>query len=966
MDVRMIPIEETPLSVRSKNALRRAGIHTVGQMLECTEESLMSIQNLGKKSSDEILAEKKRYLLMAEYEDKNDDPELPEEEKKRITEYLEKSDVGIDVLDAMSVRAFNILTLNGYDKLHHILFLSRRKLSEIPGLDEKTAAAIETLCRDYLLKNKSIMLAEEDPHEDAADVDILTLCGIQPYKGKILEFIKANDKGVDKLKLTRRNSNALLRGGLEKLSDIIFLTYRDLDECRGLSSDGINEIITKRNEYLLNNEERIRAYCAGDKDALISDDSIRALVLDLYKKARFKGFSLNEMRERLPSHIAETRLKKTLGALLAEKQLEYVDFRCYRIYPSVLEYLDSREDFDDRTKDILRRRLNGDTLDEIGKDYGVTRERVRQLILKGFRKLTLNGKNVIDEDYYRYFYQTYEFDKTDAADWLGIPKYVFNYYEMAGTKKGTKALKYALEDTDNLDAGLRLKIKNYLNRNKIFIDGMWVSKKRSALEEVVARRFCTDEIDFDEFARKYNEFLKSEGIGEDEDLCFNEKNIKTRKNSLSKSRFILWKQFEKIRYYDIDARDYTELLEELNLEAYENIEISALKLMREHPDIMAKYDIRDQYELHNLLRKIIPKGSFHDFSCERMPMLKFGKFNRDRALFELMVNNASIDTAGNASISADRLCAIIEAEYGYTKEITMSTYLVPLYVYYHNGMFTIERKTMSDENRAALEAALEDDFYYIDELKTIYSQAVPGADTGEINPFNLKSMGFIVLSTYAIRNYDSAEAYFKSILTSGDIVDITEFRKRFTYVSAFSNILMDLKRELEIIEFEPNRIINIRRLEAADVTKDTIRDYCDDVYEFIGEGKYFTIQSLRGKGFDSELFELGFSDWFYANLLISDRRLTFVKMLGNIVFYSGDIALSVKSFVELLVNKAGSIDVYDLLNDLKETYGCISVDRSDIIEKMKGTAIYYDRILDRFYANSDVYDRELEETEEII
>lgn len=47
-------IEELELSVRSSNCLKRAGINTVEQLTSKTEEELMKVRNLGKKSLDEI------------------------------------------------------------------------------------------------------------------------------------------------------------------------------------------------------------------------------------------------------------------------------------------------------------------------------------------------------------------------------------------------------------------------------------------------------------------------------------------------------------------------------------------------------------------------------------------------------------------------------------------------------------------------------------------------------------------------------------------------------------------------------------------------------------------------------------------------------------------------------------------------------------------------------------------------
>ncbi len=49
-----MPIEELELSVRSFNCLKRAGINTVGQLTEKTDEEMIKVRNLGKKSLEEV------------------------------------------------------------------------------------------------------------------------------------------------------------------------------------------------------------------------------------------------------------------------------------------------------------------------------------------------------------------------------------------------------------------------------------------------------------------------------------------------------------------------------------------------------------------------------------------------------------------------------------------------------------------------------------------------------------------------------------------------------------------------------------------------------------------------------------------------------------------------------------------------------------------------------------------------
>ena len=62
-------IEELDLSVRLFNCLKRAGINTVNDLIEKSEEEMMKVRNLGKKSFDEV----KEKLKSLGYEMSSDD-----------------------------------------------------------------------------------------------------------------------------------------------------------------------------------------------------------------------------------------------------------------------------------------------------------------------------------------------------------------------------------------------------------------------------------------------------------------------------------------------------------------------------------------------------------------------------------------------------------------------------------------------------------------------------------------------------------------------------------------------------------------------------------------------------------------------------------------------------------------------------------------------------------------------------
>ncbi len=976
MNINLLPLEELSLSLRAFNCLRRAGIHTFGDMVEAyKEDRLKNVRNLGRKCVDEIAEKINEYLTVYRITDTNSElyKHIGEENydewvssntgKNFILTYLKENGIKTSVLKGISARAYNILVLGGKDDLFQVVFLERNHLMEIERMDALCANEIYYACREYINDNKFLFVTafNEKNCEPQQQINSAFDVVYSPeYRKSVLEFIKANDISVSDWDISFRPKNQLKRNGFEYLSDIIFMQEDDFYRLPSMGALSVKEIMEKINEYLSENSGRIIAFCNGDVSSVITDDKISERIMSLYSESKFGGFIFDDFKERLvlPEGIGEERIKSVIGKLIAFGKLEYVDYRCYRRYEKFKDYLECYNDINEREREFILKRLDGETLESIGREYGLTRERVRQLVKKEFKKIKTchryeSGIDCFDEDYYEYFYKTYSFDKADAEKWFGIGKDVFCYMEMLDIKQGKAELNNALEDAA-LDVGLKLKVKNYLNRNKLLLDGMWVEKKRAELEKYVLSKFCTEDVSFDDFVHIYNSFLESENVSYDGKIYYTDDVLRTRKNRLANSMFVLWKQSEQIRYYDIESRDYSELLDALNLGSYENIELSTLKLVNDYPEIMKKYDIRDQYELHNLLRKIVPEGSFHNFHFGRTPIIAFGNFDRSAAVVELIMNNAPI--------SFNDLLDLIREEYGFESG---TIHWNDFSEYYHQGIYKVDYKVMSGENKALLKEKLTDDFYYIDEIRDIYAELVPEADLSEINSYNLKLMGFGVLSRYAIQNYPSLDAYFTEILTKDDIVDITSYRKRFTYVQAFSAVLNSLKKNRTVFEFDPNQIINIRKLEATGITKNEIRAFCDRVYDFVEENTYFSIVSLRNEGFKDELYDLGFSDWFYANILAEDERFSYGQFFSNIILYKGNADVTIKNFEMWIVRSYGSIDAFDLMTELTDNYGCKVDEKSDVTYRLNGTGIYYDNILDRFYLSAEAYYRELEETEGI-
>lgn len=90
---RSVKIEELDLSARSYNCLKRAGITTIGEIAERTEEDMQKIRNLGRKSLKEVEEKLKEHGLSF----KKSTPFLPEKEDESATVDLSSVILDLDM-----------------------------------------------------------------------------------------------------------------------------------------------------------------------------------------------------------------------------------------------------------------------------------------------------------------------------------------------------------------------------------------------------------------------------------------------------------------------------------------------------------------------------------------------------------------------------------------------------------------------------------------------------------------------------------------------------------------------------------------------------------------------------------------------------------------------------------------------------------------------------------------------------
>lgn len=900
--IRQDDISVLPLSVRAQNCLRRADIHTIGTMMDYPADEFINIRNMGVRSVEEILG------FIRSLKDGTGDYVLAEAQEQAaavvpiVQEPAASDDMSTVFLDEtgaivqdipvkellLSVRARNSLTRNGYKFASELVGITYGELMNLQNMGVKTAEEVLA----YIEK-------------------------ISVQRGTCVTQNEANSSGND---LAAEMHSAYGEGENVWLREI-FTVKSQFPEAMG--------------ETLI-----YRLY-----DSVFVRGTVKAKILQIVEENN-NEISKTALEEKLPQHLNNTTiLEEILLELEAISAVEMGEVMIYRQYPSVMEFAAHIEN--DRIREVIQGRIEGKTLQEIGEQYGVTRERIRQLMQKGLRK-----KPYLREDKYAYLYDHYDFSLEDFVLAYDEPHETYYYLEMISqiTRAKRKPLEEILTDTA-VAPELRKKAERAIYKRYVSTDGVRVKMTRPDLIKHYIKINCKSLTKFDDFVSEYNLWLDSLGLGDDPSLMIE---ARTYENILNQCDYVLWNQWRSFRYYNILEQDFEDLLSTLNLEQFEDTEFSTLKLFRDYPLLMEQYDIHDEYELHNLLKKIWVSEN-ESVKFKKMPTIEVGSANTYNQVLTLLLQYAPI--------TAEDLANRYEEEYGVKALTVRGNYLRALDHYFYKGVYSIDYAALPSIQFARMQMVLDRDFYTIQDVKRLYKREFPNSDESLLNPYTLKTLGFHVYpgySGYIVKNtFSGATDYFHTILTQDDIVDMRAYGTAIRNIATYDSEHRRLRNAYEIIEFSPLQYISIRRLNEAGVTKEHLRAYCDAVAKYYEKGEYFTTTSMRNSGFVHDLDDLGFEEWFYSSILFEDRdNFSAQRIGGTRLFLRGKPNGNLVDMLVWLLDKYQKIDFYDLLDMLENQYG-IFLPKEKVVEIISDTELYYDAIMETVYIDYDTYFEEI-------
>lgn len=917
-------ISQLPLSVRSRNALEKSGILKLEELMSLTELDLECIRNLGKKSIQEIVQLQQSLNAVGDpFQIMTDNVEI-NRESQSVKELVIRHHGG------------NIeLGTDGYQTLVLNLF---NEWAEDVHIDDLRLSARPT---------NALLLAGIQSVQEILNLNYNELSGID----------RMGKKSVDEILTVLYDRTKIIEqyGGSLKLTAMLDYYHQDVSNC---SEDFPTQLLARRIKSLFHNfsnEERryilsliemnnqqelsdiLECYIYAD-DSVTND--LKNYILNILDVDVFKYTSIDELLTQMPMSTQKTGYaKKCIDDLIHENRIEQCEKGIRKKLPSILDYIGTISNLN--YKEAILGRIDGHTLEEVGTRIGLTRERIRQLV----NKVLDTRPRPVREDEYSSFYKTYHFSKAEFKSIFQVDDYTWNYLGIS-YKAGDLPLEKLLEnralDSDTYKRAHRVVYKDYLH-----LDGMLIKKNKLEISQYLIKTHCKDAVGIEDFYQLYHEFIREHGLGEDERMQYP---LQTMENVISSYDTVAWQWGRRLRYYPITTYDFESFFERVNLKQYHNMEISTYRIFCDYPELMSEYDIRNEYELHNIIKKL-PKHLVSDeLEVCQMPYLGFGEYSRETQILEMLIELTPI--------SREDLAESFEKKYGHLRGTVSANFLKEIREYYYDGMYRVDENPFSPEEFNVLKAELKEEFYFLEEIKRIFSIHFPTGDIHKVNAYNIQQLGFKVNRDYAYSNsYASADAYFRYFLTKGDQVDLKGCYSRLWNIQVFAGVVQALREEFELIEYAPSQFINYRRLLKFGVTKECLQNYIDEVIEFVGE-QYFTVHSLRLMGFKHELDELGFDDWFYESLIRNDKRIKYRRFKEKILLKKQSEAFSSVAFIEERLRQVMSMDIYDFIDWVEEEYG-IRLSKDRFLAIIKSSHLYYDEIMEKVYLNYEVYYEEI-------
>lgn len=878
-----ISVNSLGLSVRATNALKAMKINTLEQLLNTAICDIANGKNIGTKTVAEIEVFIEQYksgkidlnlYIQKENASKRDGHTFSEDE------LMDMSQVAITELN-LSNRAMNALMRIECNTIAKLVLIPEKELRKMKGLGEKTCDEILHELSDWLNHNMLVNNSEES-----------------------FEGIENQERDYY-IRLS------------EVLSPITQLYWKQL-----------REII---------NESCIRNLLKFDKLESIDDN----LVFQVIKLSAFDRAIKKYYLSIAPSGIITMeKLMDAIGAANFEFNYEILLERllsgicstdgnlCYINRPKILKYLnENTSKFEPRSFDILTRRIHGESLQEIGDMFGLTRERVRQILTKTVKKIPN-----IYEDYYREPYEYFKFTKEEFCNaFPECGEYGYEYLFIK-YKKG-KAL-MSVEVVQNYSGLFSGRINQFWREELIRIDKKHVTRTEMIYRVLLSNR--DKAMSMEEFETEYYDYLQRRNYPKDRLTI----NIRTVSNHLRNASHIVFDKDNRVRYCEANS---DEIWKNVDFHQYKDLIISSELIYRDYIELMEELDIRDGYELFYVIKSSLDKRESKDFEicCRRVPVIVMGNGDEAKQAIQLLKEISPIDFYGYFDAYEER--------FGVRNANGNPVITGALANYYLDGEYSVDVNAIEENDAEELCKALSGkNFWFIDEVEKLFKKICIHSSEDAFNKAAFKRIGYSLNIGYVYNDdYGTVVNYFDKEIFSKPILDLNDYDRRLLMLSSFNSALYKKRMELEYIEVAPKVLMTVDELKRIyGITPEDIADLQKWINAY--NEKYFNAHSvwneLREAGLDTKLQD---NEWLCTCIFRQQQTVFSQQVAGGIILCKDIGELNLGSICQWIVEKNGKMTVHSLTAVLNDTFAT-RIPVSKIADKLKAYGLWDTLVTDSF------------------
>lgn len=534
------------------------------------------------------------------------------------------------------------------------------------------------------------------------------------------------------------------------------------------------------------------------------------------------------------------------------------------------EYLLSEKESkpSDRAVQFVCDKFDGKTLREVGEKYGLTNERVRQVIRNKLKSIP-----PVFEDCFSCIFSNFYIEKKDF--YLIFP-YLDNWaYEYLSIKYSKGKLPLNMKSISSYEGLWKSSITKYLNyKNYQSISSNITKVIYYTLKKNSENSFSIDEL-IKSIELEFKELVGSEKLKNIENII---RRFRILKN-------VVFDKDNKIRFCKVNADS---LLNHIDFHRYENQIISSNLIFRDYAELMEELDIRDGYELYYVL-----KYSFSDIKSQifidfrRVPTVIIGNdSSEEKQAVELLEEIAPV--------SFSDFCKAYEDRFGIRSDVIIGNKSIidAISPFYSCGMYHVELPLFDEYEGGLIKDFLsKKDLWLIDEVKSFFAETFPQLSLKLINKKSFSRIGFNVNKGYVFtKKYNSVSDYFESTIFNRDIIRSEEIGERVKFASVYFSLLNKKRESFDYIENSPGEYFSIQKinhqykLDKKDLSliQNICMPICDKILFFNGNSIWDELTSIN----ESILKNLNNNRFLLTSILRQYQKFLTIRIGGNVVLYN--------------------------------------------------------------------------------